>query len=179
MKRASKSAAKLAVLENNDPISAEIEAIQSLIRQRAFELSHRRPDHAREIYDWIAAESEIISVPPAEVIEKDGIFDVKFALAGVHPENVNVMATSNQILVKCVSSHTHEMDAGTVHLCDFESATFFRSVALPEPIDLKSIKLDFEDGVLHVSAAKEGVATVAPVRPKRAAPARKAAAKKK
>jgi hypothetical protein len=97
MKRAPKSAAKLVVLDNSDPISAETQAIQNRIRQRAFELSLSRPHDARELYDWMAAESEIISVPPAELIEKNGVFEVRFAVAGVNPENINVMVTSDPI----------------------------------------------------------------------------------
>ena len=40
MKKAPKSAVNVVVLENSDPISAETEAIQSRIRQRAFESAH-------------------------------------------------------------------------------------------------------------------------------------------
>jgi HSP20 family molecular chaperone IbpA len=179
MKRASK-AAKLVVLDNNDPILAETEAIQRRIRQRAFELSQTRPVDAHELYDWIAAESEVISVPPVELVEHDGIFDVKFAVAGVNPDDVNVMVTSDQILLKSQFAHEHEADVGTVHFCDFKSATVFRSINLPQRIDLKTVKVDFEQGgMVHVSAAKEGVKEGAEVaRPKRAPAARKAPAKK-
>src|SRR5262245_61757516 len=138
MKRAPKSAAKLVVLENSDPISAEIEAIQSRIRQRAFEISQARPIDAHAMYDWIAAESEIISVPPLELTEKEGVFELKFAVAGVNPDDVNVMVTPKQILLRAEYSHHHDSDSGTVHLCDFKSATVFRSVNLPQPIDLDS-----------------------------------------
>src|SRR5438045_3903841 len=99
MKRAPKSA-KLVVLENNDPIAAETEAIQRRIRQRAFELSQTRRPDAHEHYDWIMAEAEIISVPPAEIVERDSKFEVKFAVAGVNPDDVNIMVTPDQILLK-------------------------------------------------------------------------------
>src|SRR5437762_1592807 len=39
MKRATKSATKLVVLDNNDPISKETEQLQSRIRDRAYQLS--------------------------------------------------------------------------------------------------------------------------------------------
>src|SRR5437870_1750540 len=100
MKRAPKSAVKVAILENSDPISAEIEAIQSRIRQRAFEISQTRPADAHAIYDWMMAEAEIRSVPPAEITERDGRFEVKFAVAGVNPDDVNVMVAPEQILLK-------------------------------------------------------------------------------
>ncbi|HEY2382898.1 MAG TPA: Hsp20/alpha crystallin family protein [Terriglobia bacterium] len=174
MKRDQKSA-KLVVLDNNDPITAETEEIQARIRQRAFELSHRRPPDAHELYDWIAAESEVISVPPVELLERDGMFDVKFAVAGVQPDDVNIMVTSDQILLKSQFTHQHDAGSGTVHLCDFKSATVFRSIQLPQPIDVNTVKVDFEEGMVHVSAAKQGSAEEPP---KRAPAMRKAPAKK-
>jgi HSP20 family molecular chaperone IbpA len=171
MKRAPQSRAKLVVLENSDPISAETEAIQSRIRQRAFELSHTRPDHARELYDWIVAESEIMSVPPVKLVEKDGVFEARFALSGISPEDLHVMVTSDQILIKGEHNEGTESDDGIVHVSDFKSATVFRSVALPEPIDTKTVKVDFEHGVLRVTAAKEGAAPQSkPARAKSKAP---------
>jgi len=176
MKRALKSAAKLVVLENSDPISAEIDAIQSRIRQRAFEISQSRP-YAQEMYDWIAAESEIISVPPVELTEKEGVFELKFAIAGVNPDDVNVMVTPEQILLRAEYSHHHDSDAGTVHLCDFKSATVFRSVNLPQPIDVDSVKVDFEDGMVHITAAKQNGEQAKPKRGARKAPAKKSRAR--
>ena len=171
MKRAPKSA-RLVVLENNDPISAETVAIQSRVRQRAFELSQARPHHPLEHYDWIAAESEVISVPPVEMIEKDGRFEVRAAITGVSPGDVSVMVSPQQLLIKGERSHEHQTDIGTLHFCDFRSATIFRSVNFPEPINLKTVKLEFDEGILRISALREGVE---PAPPKRAA-AKKAAA---
>ena len=171
----SAKAAKLVVLENSDPISAETEAIQSRIRKRAFDLSQMRPPDAHELYDWIMAESQVISVPPVKLVEKDGTFHVTFAVAGVSPDDLNVMVARDQILLKAESMHEANADDGIVHMSDFKSATVFRSVNLPEPIDVKSAKVDFEHGLVHVSANKEGTVAEAP---KRAAPTRKATAKK-
>jgi HSP20 family molecular chaperone IbpA len=164
MKRAPKSAAKLVILENGDTICAETEAIQSRIRQRAFELSQARPIDAQELYDWMTAESEVISVPPMELVEKDGRFEVKFAIAGVDPANMNVMVTPNQILLKSEYSHQHDVETGTVHLCDFKSATVFRSVNLPQPVDVNSARVNFKDGILLVSALKQGAEQTRPKR---------------
>jgi HSP20 family protein len=179
MKRASKPAPKLIVLENSDPITAEAEAIHGRIRQRAFELSQTRPHHARELDDWIMAESEIMSVPPVKLVEKGGMLEAKFVIPGVHPEDVNVLVTSSQIVVKGEHDESRESDEGTVHFSDFTSATVFRSVTLPHPIDTKSVTVDFQHGVLSVSAAKEGLVQpqAKPASRKSAVP-RKATAKK-
>src|SRR6266850_2827062 len=146
MKRQTKSAGKLVVLRNNDPISAETREIQSRIRERAYELSRSRGHSGREVEDWLSAESEIISVPPAELIEKDGAFQVQLAVAGINADDVYVMATPDQILIKCEFNHNH--DSGIVHLCDFKSATVFRTVHFPQPIDSESMKIEFQDGIL-------------------------------
>src|SRR6476619_3836365 len=116
MKRAPKSGPKLVVLQNPDPILAETEAIQERIRQRAYVLSQTRPPDAQEIYDWILAESQIISVPPVELTEKGEIFEVRFAVAGVNADDVHVMVTPDQILLKSEFSHEHSSDSGTVHM---------------------------------------------------------------
>ena len=173
MKRQVKSVGNVVFLENNDPISAETEQIQSRIRQRAYELSQERGHAGREVDDWCSAESEIISVPPVEVVEKNGEYHVQLAVAGIRPEAVTVMASIDQMLVKCDSRHDHDPDAGTIHVCDFKSATVFRSIRFPHPIDPKSVETELRDGILHVVAAREGVAQASRKRP----PARKSAVK--
>jgi HSP20 family molecular chaperone IbpA len=176
MKRAPKLAAKVVVLENSDPIAAETEAIQGRIRQRAFELSQTRPPDAHALYDWVMAESEVISVPPAELTERDGKFELRLSAAGLNPDNLSVMISPNQILFKSEYSHQHDSGNGLVHFCDFKSATVFRSVDLPQAIDVNTVKVDSADGMILVTASKEGAAEV---RPRRTAPGRKAPAKKR
>jgi len=175
MKHAPKSAAKVMVLENGDPIAAETEAIQSRIRERAFELSQSRPIDAHALYDWIMAESEVVSVPPMELLERDGVFELRFAVAGIDPYSVNVMVTPDQILLKSEYSHQHDSQVGTVHQCDFKSATIFRSVNMPQRVDVNSVTVDFFDGILIISALKEGADDAGL---KRAASARKTPVKK-
>jgi HSP20 family protein len=176
MMKKPKSTAKIVILENNDPISAEAEAIQSRIRQRAFELSQTRPDHPRDFYDWIAAESEVMSVPAVKLVEKNGVFEARFAIAGVHPEDLHVMVTPDQILIRGEYNETREADEGTVHFSDFRAVTVFRAIPLPQPIDTKSVKVEFEHGVLSVTATKLGAQIEAPAR-KAPAKARAKAAK--
>jgi HSP20 family molecular chaperone IbpA len=176
MKRATKSSAKLVVLENDDLISSETERLQERIRERAYELSKQRGHSGREVDDWLTAESEIISVPPAELIEKNATFQVTFAILGIHLQDVQVMASADQVLVKGDYRHHGEAEDGIVHLCDFKSATLFRSVRFPEPIDVNSLDLQVEDGIVTITASKASAAQTVPG-PKRAtgrkAPARK------
>jgi HSP20 family molecular chaperone IbpA len=155
MKTAMKSAGKLIVLDNDDPISLEIEDIEGRIRARAYELSMLRGHGGREVDDWVSAESEIISVPPAEMVERDDTFELRFAVAGINPDDLNVLAAPQRMLLKCDYRHQHESHAGTIHLCDFKSATVFRSVQFPAPVNVKGMEVQFENGIVRVSAPKE------------------------
>jgi len=62
MKKQPRSAGKLVVCENSEPISVETQQIEDRIRQRAFEISQIRGHSGREMDDWLCAETEIISV---------------------------------------------------------------------------------------------------------------------
>jgi HSP20 family molecular chaperone IbpA len=156
MKRATKRAAKLVVLENNDPISAENEAIQNRIRERAYELCQQRGHTGREMDDWLTAESEIISVPPAELIEKDGTFQVRFAIVGIDLQDMRVMTSPDQMLVRADYRYRPEPE-GRIHLSDFKCSTVFRSVQFPEPIDVNRVDVEYQDGILRVTAVKARV----------------------
>jgi len=180
MKRRSKSAGSVVLLENNDAIAAQTEEIQNRIRERAFELSQMRGHTGREMDDWLSAESDIISVPPMHIVEKDGEFRVDVAVPGVEAADVQIMATPGQMLVKCILKHSHDDAAGIIHLCDFKSATLFRSFRFPQPIDLGSLQIDLAEGMLHITAAKEGQGeSQRPVSRKRSTPRKAATAKGK
>lgn len=172
------SVGKVIVLENSDIISEETQRIQDQIRERAFVLSQTRGHSGRDMDDWLSAESEIISVPPTEVVERNGTYEIRCAIAGINPAEVHVMAAPDQILIKCDFRHDHTLNNGTVVLCDFRSATVFRPIQLPQPIDTRSVRMVFEGGLLHISAdrAREQIVEQ-PAPPKRVA-VRKAPAKK-
>jgi HSP20 family molecular chaperone IbpA len=177
MRKATKSEAKLVVLDNEDLISSETQQVQEMIRGRAYELSQQRGPSGREVDNWLTAESEIISVPPAELIERNGMFQVTLAILGIHLQNVRVLATADQILVRGDYHHSREDEDGTVHLCDFKSATLFRSVRFPEPIDVNSLEVKFQSGILRITAAKAGARHAAAAAKRTGA--RKSQAKKK
>jgi HSP20 family molecular chaperone IbpA len=176
MKRERKPSAKLVVLENDDLISSETEQLQKRVRGRAYELSQQRGHAGREVDDWLTAESEIISVPPAELIEKNGMFQVTFAILGINLQDVQVMASADQVLVRGDYRHHREAEDGIVHLCDFKSATLFRSVRFPEPIDVNSVDVQVEDGIVRITASKASATQTLPGAKRttgRKAPARK------
>jgi len=169
-------AVKLVIREDSEQISAEKEEIQARIRQRAYEISVSRGHAGREMEDWLVAESEIISVPPVELAEKENAFLVRAALPGLEPEDIEVVTTPEQVLIKGASRQKSE--PAVVHICEFTTAPVFRCVWFPETVNSKSFKVKSENGLLTITAQKatassNGSEAVAS-RPKRSAPKAKA-----
>ena len=107
------------------------------------------------------------------MIERNGEYQVRLAVAGINPDDVNVMASTDQLLVKCEFRHDHSSESGIVHFCDFKPVTVFRALQLPYAIDLLSMKVQFEDGMLRITAAKEGAEQASKRQPVRRPAARK------
>lgn len=162
---------KVVVCPSDEPIAHEKNEVQARIRQRAFEISMNRGHAGREIDDWLSAEADVIMTPPVEIAEKDGTFIMRIAAPGIDPAELTILTTRNRMLVKAEFRHDHEPDA-SIHSCEFKSLTLFRAVDLPGPIEVRSVGSELEDGILRVTAKREGVAVEAPKKK----PARKAAA---
>src|SRR3989442_1547832 len=109
------SSGRLVVREDPEQIIVENEQVQARIRQRAYEISVSRGHAGREVEDWLAAESEIISVLPVELSEKADAFLVRIPVAGVDPEDIEVLTTSDQVLIKA-GSHSHEAESAVIHI---------------------------------------------------------------
>src|ERR1043166_1132070 len=86
--------------DDEKPIAAEVDEVQSRIRQRAFEISLDRNHAGREVDDWHTAESEVIVSPPVEVAQRDGEFIIRIAASGVDSRNLTILATRDRLLVK-------------------------------------------------------------------------------
>ena len=167
-KRLSSAAAKVVVCNDPNQIIAENERVQTRIRERAYEISISRGHAGREMEDWLTAESEVISVPPVELVEKAGAFFVRVPVAGADPNDVQVFTTSEELLIKA-GSHRHEPDSA-LHMCEFSVAPLFRCLKFPASVDAKSLKVHSQDGVLTVTVKKaRGSHGAGPLRTKRAA----------
>jgi len=166
-----RGATKFTVREDPNQIMAENEQVYERIRQRAYEISQRRGHVGREVEDWLAAESEIISVPPVELCEKEDAFLVTVPVAGVEPQDIEVLTTSDQVLIKA-GSHRHEPESAVIHVCEFKAAPLFRCLKFPEAIDTKSLKIESQNGLLTITAPKAAAASNRPDRASTSGPRR-------
>ena len=55
-------------------------------------------------------------------------------------------------MIKADVNHEHTERDGTVHVCEFECGTAFRSIHLPVKIDPANVKAEYRNGILRLMA---------------------------
>lgn len=131
----------------------EIEQVQKRVTNRAYEIFHDRgAAWGAALNDWLAAERQAVWKPPIEVCQKDNLFVVEAALAGLEPRQLDIQVTHDTLLIKADIAHAHPETKGIVHVCEFQPGQLFRAIKLPAPIDPDSVKAEYRDGLLRVTA---------------------------
>lgn len=151
------------------PIFEEVEKVADQIRVRAFNLFRNRGfSEGRDLDDWLTAEREICW-PAAELVEEDDEFEVKIALAGFEPRDIEVTATPRELIVKASRSGKREQRDEKVRWSEFRSNEVFRRIALPADINVGKVEAEFERGMLEIEAPKalKSKRTKKPARPRK------------
>ncbi|HUL72390.1 MAG TPA: Hsp20/alpha crystallin family protein [Vicinamibacterales bacterium] len=144
-------------LRKRDSVLEQLDELQQDIRRRAYELFKAHEGQLiGPLEDWLSAERELVWRPPVELRQKDGEFRLEAALAGVALKDLDIQVTPEDILISCNTQHEHGPEAGTIHVCEFKRGRLFRSIHLPEPIDPESIKAEYRDGLLRLTAQAAG-----------------------
>ena len=141
-------------LRKTDTIFDELNRLHQEVNRRAFELFRNRgPLWDSPLADWLNAERELVWKPAVEVRQKDNQFEVLAAVPGVEAKDLDVQVTPEDILIKAEVDHEHTAEEGAVHLCEFKCGKLFRSVHFPEKIDPNSVKAEYRNGMLRLTAA--------------------------
>jgi HSP20 family protein len=154
-------------LRKTDSIRGEMERLERAISQRAYDLFRMNgTPWGSALADWLSAERSLVWKPAVELRQKDNQFEVLAATAGVDPEDLDVQVTPDDLLIKGKVDHEHTAQEGDVHVCEFKSGQMFRSVHFPQKIDPATVKAEYKDGMLHLTAiiAKSAEATKVPVK---------------
>jgi HSP20 family molecular chaperone IbpA len=140
-------------LKKSDSILDEITRLQGEISRRAYEFFNEHQGALPgPLADWFRAERELVWSPAIELRQQDGSFELEASIAGVEPKDLDVQVTPEDVLIKGNVQHRHETKTGTVHVCEFQSGQLFRSIHLPEPIDPDSVKAEYKNGLLRLTA---------------------------
>ena len=142
-------------------ISDEVKTIRDRIMRRAYEIFEQSGSvFGRDLDNWFQAEQELHWKPAIELRETDTEFVFEAALPGVEPKDIEIEVTPEDIVLKTSIEHQHKEEKGTVHICEFQTGTLFRSIHLPTQINPDKVKAEFKNGLLRVTAdiAKEAAA---------------------
>jgi HSP20 family protein len=140
-----------------ESLAEQVDAIQGRIARRAHELwMTRDASLGCALDDWLHAERETVWRPPVEVRRENGAFLVEAALAGVEPSQLDVQASSDELVLAAPLHHDHATPAGEILTCEFARGPLFRSVRFPEPVDPRRVKAEIRNGLLRVTAPVAG-----------------------
>jgi HSP20 family protein len=141
-------------LRKTDSIFDELDRLHREISGRAYDLfEHRGSILGDALADWLNAEGELVWKPAVELRQKDSQFEVLAAVPGVEAKDLNVQVAPDDVLIKAEIDHQHTAEKGTVRLCEFKQGKLFRSVHFPAKIDPASVKAEYRNGMLRLTAA--------------------------
>jgi len=139
-------------VKKTESISDELKQMQDHIMHRAYDRFERDGSLGRDLEHWLAAERELVWKPPLELTEKNNEFNLRIAVPGVDPKDIDIKVTPEHLLLKAKAPHEHSEDRGHVHVCEFGTGNLFRSIQFPKIISPDKVKAEFQNGVLHLNA---------------------------
>ena len=92
--------------------------------------------------------------PAVDVYRCAGGWLLKFELAGVRQEDIQVQLDSQGITVSGTRFDRPRYELQEAHLIEIAYSRFERFVALPEPIENVQFRIEFHDGMLYVHALR-------------------------
>ena len=107
----------------------------------------------RDLEHWLDAERQLVWKPAIELSEKNEEFHVSVAIPGIDPDKLDIEVAPEYLLIKAEVHHEHFSEKGTVHTCEFETGSLFRSIRFPKRVDPNRVKAEFNNGMLHLTAA--------------------------
>jgi HSP20 family protein len=131
----------------------ELQKMEDRVMKRAYDIfSGKGSIFGKDLDDWLAAERELVWKPAIELTEKDNQFEIRVAVTGIDPKDLNVEVTSEDLLVKGHTKAEKKEDKGEVHTSEFQSGSLFRSIHFPKKVEPNKVKAEIKNGLLTVVA---------------------------
>jgi HSP20 family protein len=93
-------------------------------------------------------------VPMSEVYETDDKVIVRVELPGVNPDDVDILAEGDSLVVKGERKPAEGVSSEQYHECERCYGRFFRRIPLPEEADASKIEANFDKGILEVTISR-------------------------
>jgi HSP20 family protein len=117
-----------------------------------FSLPHRTFEHLKNWPDLDAM------VPPVDLVERNGNFEVQVELPGLTQDQIEVKLAGGMMTIKGEKSSEKVEDDENYHLRERSYGSFQRSFRLPDSVDVDKVSALFENGVLKVTLPKSATA---------------------
>jgi len=89
--------------------------------------------------------------PQVEIFERGGQFIVRADLPGLAKDDVKVDITDDALTIRGERKQEHEEEREGLHCTERSYGSFYRSILLPEGINIDEAKASFRDGVLEIT----------------------------
>jgi HSP20 family protein len=150
---------QIAITKVNDaskktlPIFEEVAKRCEAVQRRAFDLFEKRGrELGHEVDDWLKAEHELMGWPAAELVEKDGAYELQMTLPGFEAKDVEVTATPTEVIVHAATEEEKKTEKGNVIWTEFGSNDVYRRVGVQNPINVDKVTAKLEKGILRINA---------------------------
>lgn len=91
---------------------------------------------------------------PVEVSETEGDLEVKAALPGVTPDEVDITVTNDVLMIKAEHKDTTEEKKRDYYRREIRYGAFHRSMTLPVSVDADKAEAKYENGMLTLRLPK-------------------------
>jgi HSP20 family protein len=140
-------------IRKTSSVFEQMRDMQDRVMRRAYELFEQNGyATGRDFENWTQAERELYWRPAIELSENSGQFELQAAIAGVEAKDINIEVTAEDVVLTADIHHERERQKGTVHYTEFEAGKMFRSIHLPKKINPDSVKAEFKNGLLRMTA---------------------------
>ena len=140
-------------VQKSETLWDQIHRMEDRITRRAHEIFQTNGSIlGKELDDWFQAENELVWKPAIEMKERDNLFEIQAALAGMEPKEIRVDVTPEELLIRGETRSEKREEKGQLFYTEFKSGSLFRSIRFPKPVDPNKVKADFKNGMLTVTA---------------------------
>jgi len=140
-------------IQKSESLWDQIQRMEERITNRAHEIFQSKGSiFGRDLDDWFNAEKELVWKPAIELKERDGLYELQAAIAGIDPRDVRIEVTPEELLIRGETTSEKREEKGEVRYSEFQSGSLFRSIRFPKRVDPNKVKADIKNGLLTITA---------------------------
>jgi len=146
---------KLPIIRKGDDIFATFDQIQSMIRERAFQIfNNRNLDEGDALSDWLNAESEVLTDINLAYNENEKQVTIEGDLTGFLPEEIEVKTKEGTLEIGGIHKEESSSEKKGMTMTTSKQMSFLRSFVLPDSVDTDKIDVKLTSGKFSAKIPK-------------------------